>query len=253
MEIKQYNYDDLAKYYDIMELTGINHENLNYFLIKLFKHYNVKTILDMTAGTGAQAITLAKLGFNITANDINKSMLDIARNKAKGLDIKFHEGDIKNCRYGEFDAVISMYNAIGHLSKIDFEVALKNIASNLRKNGIYVFDICNLDYMKNGGFINHEFMDLALERDDVKYVRFNNNTINFETGIFRVNQETYVQEGYNEPMKFNESFDLQIYGIDELSSILKRNNFEIMFKYGDYGVKFDKEKSNSILVVARKI
>ncbi len=254
MEIKQYDYDHLAKFYDIMELTGIDHEQLNDFLIKLFRHYKVENVLDFTAGTGAQAITLAKLGFKVTANDLNKSMLDIAKLKAKekNLNIEFHEGNIINANYGEFDAVISMYNAIGHLSKEEFGKALRNIANNLKDNGIYVFDICNLDYMKNGGFIDHEFMDLALEKDDVKYVRFNNNKIDFDTGIFNINQTSYVQVNNEEPKEYKESFDLQIYGIDELSEIITGSGFEIMFKYGGYGYKFDKNDSASILMVVRK-
>ena len=37
-----------------------------------------------------------------------------------------------------------IFNAIGHLTKEDFKKTLQNIRTNLKDNGIYIFDIFNL-------------------------------------------------------------------------------------------------------------
>jgi SAM-dependent methyltransferase len=46
-----------------------------------------------------------------------------------------------------FDAVITIFNAVGHLTKSGFEKAIRNIHRNLNAGGIYVFDILNLEAM----------------------------------------------------------------------------------------------------------
>jgi len=85
MTIKQYNYDKFAEHYDTLELKADDYyEKANSLLYKVFKKYNIKTVLDLTCGTGAQSISLAKMGYKVTASDISKGMLEIARKKAKG-------------------------------------------------------------------------------------------------------------------------------------------------------------------------
>src|SRR3989344_8495553 len=148
MTIKQYNYDKLAEYYDVLELKASNnYEQKNDFLDKIFKKNKVKTVLDMTCGTGAQAIGIHKRGYKVTASDISKGMLEVAKKKAKGLDIKFYHGDIRTSQFGKFDAVIAIFNAIGHLSKKEFEEAIGNVSKNLNRSGCFIFDIFNLDFM----------------------------------------------------------------------------------------------------------
>ena len=48
---------------------------------------------------------------------------------------------------GQFDAVITIFNAVGHLTKQDFKKAIQNIYTNLNDRGLYVFDIYNLNYL----------------------------------------------------------------------------------------------------------
>ena len=54
-----------------------NYEKINNFLNKIFKKNKVKKVLDMTCGTGVQALYLANRRYNVTASDISKEMLKI--------------------------------------------------------------------------------------------------------------------------------------------------------------------------------
>src|SRR5690606_20096416 len=63
------------------------------------------------------------------------------------MDIQLIKGDMRTTYAGEFDAVITIFNAIGHLTRHDFEKALRNIHRNLKRGGIYLFDIFNLNYL----------------------------------------------------------------------------------------------------------
>ena len=64
--------------------------------------------------------------------------------KKQNVAVEFLDGDMRELQVSQFDAVITIDNAIGHLVKNDFNIAISNIYKNLKSNGIYVFDILNL-------------------------------------------------------------------------------------------------------------
>lgn len=248
--MKDYNYATLAKYYDILELEGNNiAESFNKLLNNILKRFNIKSVLDMTCGTGDQATYLHKKGYEVVASDFSKEMVGIAQRKYKKL--KFYQGDIKTTKYGKFDCVISIFNAIGHLSKKDFDNAIRNVGENLKDKGIYIFDIFNLNFMKKN-FVDYKFVDIAKEIEGTKFVRFNKNKFNEKEGIMSMNQETYIQKGLGKIKNYKESWDMQIYSSCQLRKILKRNGFEVIEFLNMNGTKFNKDKNLSILVIARK-
>jgi len=248
MSLKEYNYSKFADIYDRLEVNE-NVKSFNPILEKLLKKFNVKKVVDMTCGTGEQSIYLHKKGYDLSAYDYNKDMIRVA--KKKYPKINFKQGDIRKTNYGKFDAVISIFNSIGHLSKADFERALKNISNNLKERGIYIFDIFNLDFMKNN-FRTYEFIDHAQEIDNFKFVRFNKNTLDKNRGIMHINQNTIIQENLKPIKRIKESWDMQIYSSKELNDILKRNGFEIINFLDMEGNKFNKDKSLFILTIARR-
>jgi len=77
---------------------------------------DVKTVLDIGGGTGAFSIPLARRGFSVTHLDFSPAMLDIARQKARGLDnIRFVEAnatDLSQFADRSFDLVLNLDGAI---------------------------------------------------------------------------------------------------------------------------------------------
>ena len=246
MDLKQPDYSKFAEYYDAIELGGGKSSGSAIFLDKIFRKNKIKTILDMTCGTGAQSIGLSKKGYQVTASDLNKEMLYIAKKKGKYLGIKFSQGDIRSSRFGEFDAVIAMFNSIGHLSRKDFEKAVRNVWDNLKTGGLFVFDIFDLDYMRNGSFIDHRFIDVSMAKEGKRFVRFNKNNLNFRTGIMRIDQETWIQKGLGKPEIWKENWDLQIYTKEQLKAILEHNGFKVVRFYS-------KQEGLFIFTVAKKV
>ena len=158
-------YNKEAKYYDLF-----NEKNsivINEYLEHIFKKHKIKTILDLTCGTGSQVFWLSKKGFYIVGYDINNNMIKIANEKAynKGVNLKFAKGDIRTTHVGEFDAVITIFNSIGHLTKQDFEKAIQNIYANLKYGGLYVFDIFNLNYLLEDNNITKLTIDWLKKSD----------------------------------------------------------------------------------------
>ena len=253
MNIRQYDYSQFAEYYDILELESQTSLQIISFLHNAFQKYKISTVLDFTCGTGAQAIPLSKIGYKVTACDINSKMLEMAKRKVKDTQINLYQGDIRTSHLGSFDAVITMFNAIGHLSKKDFNTSIKNVSRNLKSKGFFIFDIFNLDFMIKGGFITHEFIDKVINFNGVKIVRFNKNTLNKKTGIIKISQKIYTQKGLEKLKIINEKWDCQIYSIIELTDILQRNGFRVLEVFGGPGTKFEKIKSLSIYIIAQKL
>jgi SAM-dependent methyltransferase len=246
--MKDYNYARLAESYDFLE-ENPNISNFNLVLDTLLKKFKVKKVLDITCGTGVQAIYLHKKGYDVSAYDYSLEMVGQAKKKYPA--IQFKQADMRESKLGKFDAVISIFNAIGHLSKSDFEKAIRNISDNLIAGGIYIFDIFNLEFMERN-FITYEFIDKAREEGDKTYVRFNNNKLDSKNGIMNLNQKIYIQNNLDKPEIINEVWDMQIYSSKQLKEMLEKNGFEIVEFLSMEGTKFNNEKSNSILTIARK-
>ena len=54
---------------------------------------------------------------------------------------------MRTINVGNFDAAITIFNAVGHLTKAGFSKTMRNIHRNLNDEGIYIFDILNLNYV----------------------------------------------------------------------------------------------------------
>ena len=102
-------------------------------------------ILDIGTGSGAIAISLKKeLDSNITATDISKEALEVAKENAKrnNVDITFINTDIYKGIDNKFDVVISNPPYISYDEEI--EEIVKNNEPNLAlyadNNGLYYYD-----------------------------------------------------------------------------------------------------------------
>ena len=138
---KPSHYNKEAASYDVFNEN--NSKQINELIDTILKKHGAKTVLDLTCGTGSQVFWLTKRGYKVIGSDINSSMLRIAGEKAKkdNLSLTFIKGDMRTLKVGEFDAVITIFNAIGHLTKHDFEQAIRNVHHNLKDGGLYIFDI----------------------------------------------------------------------------------------------------------------
>ena len=245
-------YQQMPEYFDVHNVNEQT-EAKNTLIEKLLKEQKVKTVLDMTCGTGSQVFYLAERGYEVIGNDFSPALLDIARDKAKKMNrnITFIDGDMRSVKAGKFDAVITIFNAIGHLTKTDFEKTLQNIRANLKDNGIYIFDIFNLQAITNE-IINDFVMDIERVVNDVKIRSVQHSEIDRENGLLTSHDQYTIFKDGCEPEIHSNSFSLQIYTAEELQTILSRNGFKTVSQYDMDGNTFIVDKSLNILTVARK-
>lgn len=141
-------YQQFPEFFDIPANAYHTNEK-NKAIEEVLRKYQVRQVLDLACGTGAQVFYLTALGYKVIGADFSPGLLEIARDKAtkQNILVEFIDGDMRDLHVDEFDAVITIDNAIGHLVKSDFDIAVKNIHQNLKPGGIYIFDILNLDAM----------------------------------------------------------------------------------------------------------
>ena len=245
-------YKKLPQYFDAHNI-GDDTELKNSVVEKLLKKYKVKTVLDLTCGTGSQVFYLANRGYKIIGSDFSPALLKIARAKAKKekLSLKFIDGDMRKIKVGSFDSAITMFNAIGHLTKSDFEKALRNISSNLKDGGIYIFDIFNLEAMSDE-MVSEFSMHLHRVVGDTQIHNVQCSTIDRKKGFLTSYDNYTLQKNAEKPIRINNKFSLQIYTAKELREMLLRNGFKTLGQFAIDGSKFLEKKSVSVLTVAQK-
>lgn len=226
---------------------------INELIASILKRYKVKTVLDLTCGTGSQVFHLHRKGFEVTGVDINQKMLRIAMSKVKGTcqGIRLMKGDMRTTRAGSFDAAITIFNAVGHLTRADFSKAMRNIHSNLNAGGIYLFDNFNLGYLAYGDNITKLTIDRQKKSGDILAREIQYSTIDHK-GVLASFDVYLEQRGNGKPKVSEASQTLQTYREDELRQMLQRTGFRTLRILSVDGARFHKTKSERLFVVAQK-
>lgn len=245
------HYNNDAVHYDTFNEK--NSKVINKTLEKILTKHKVTTVLDITCGTGSQVFWLTKCGFKVVGSDINARMLAVAKKKAlaQNLVIKFIKNDMRDVKAGKFDAVIAIFNAIGHLTVKDFAKAIKNAAHNLNDNGLLVFDIFNADYLRHKDNITTFTIDWLkpITEGSTRVIQYS--TID-DKAIMASYTTEYTQIGHSKPKISHSTQTLQVYSASELSDLLSENGFKVIDQCGIDGKKFKRLKTDRILTVARK-
>ena len=246
------DYKKLPLYFDALN-THEDTDLKNQVIENNLKKHDVKTVLDLTCGTGCQVFFLHHKGYQVTGADFSPALLEIARKRAEteNIDVKFIDGDMRTIKVSQFDAVITIFNAVGHLTKAGFEKAMRNIHKNLKDGGIYVFDIMNLESMTEK-VVEGLVMDFKRTVGGVELHAVQHSTINRKNGQLTSYDCLTIQEGSHRPKIFRSKFSLQIYTAKELKEMLARNGFETLDQLSLDGSVFQSDKTTNILMIAKK-
>lgn len=178
----------------------------------------VETILDIGAATGAFSIPLAQEGYKVTHLDLSDKMIEVAKEKAEGLDnITFIRADAKDLSMFEdnqFDLVLNLDGAVsfsgknaGKIIAESCRVSRKRLLLSASNKGCMAATWLNysMNLFNNITPAVHEMIDNGY----------------WEKSQFETNKKIY--ESY-----FNiESF--KAYTPIELKSELEKNNMKVLF------------------------
>lgn len=248
-----FEYQQYPEFFDAMNVND-GTERKNEVIANILRSHGVRTVLDVTCGTGSQPFYLQKQGFTCVGSDFSPELLIIARDRARAenVDIPFVDGDMRTVQIGKFDAVISMFNAIGHLTKSDFKKALYNIRENLEVHGLYVFDIMNAQALNDETTSALSYH--VHKRVGNKQLRMSQcSTFDPQLKLLTAYDVCMIQDGAGVPNIFQNTSSLQLYTADELQELLQQCGFEVLAQTGMVGEPFVPEQTSSILTVARRI
>jgi SAM-dependent methyltransferase len=250
------HYDEESKNYDIFTEENSDQIQMNSRVASLLNTYSpsCQSILDVTCGTGSQVFSLTQRGYEVTGSDINERMLQVARQKVgerfPALVSRLYNADMRFVKLGRFDAAISMFNAVGHLTKEDFELAMRNIGSNLNKGGVYIFDIYNADYLRHGNNISKLTIDWIKTKSENTLREIQYSDID-QDGVLASYTIHYQTDPVGHHIISRDAQTLQVYTAEELVDMLHRSGFETMEQCGINGEDFSTVGTERIFTIAK--
>lgn len=138
-----------SRYYDLLYRDKDYAGEARYVAKLITRHApHAKTLLEIGCGTGAHAVELAELGFDVAGVDMSEGMLDAAEARRSSLapelaaKVEFAHGDARAVRLGrKFDAVISLFHVMSYqTSNADLAAAFATAREHLVPGGVFVFD-----------------------------------------------------------------------------------------------------------------
>ncbi len=109
---------------------------------------SIKTVLDVSIGSGGMTIPLLDMGMDVTGSDLSEAMLERCKKKvkARGKDIQLKCTDFRDLScFGDkkFDMVVSTGNSLGYVSNEDVLKTLEEMDKHVKDGGYICFDSRN--------------------------------------------------------------------------------------------------------------
>lgn len=200
-------YTEIAKYYDYIFPVG----NAQIDLIKELTGEPPKDILDVACGSGGYSKLLSDQGYNVTAIDLDESMVQSLQKKDNGIDVQvLNMLDIKKINK-TFDLIFCIGNSLVHLNNNDeIHKYLKACKQCLKPEGKILIQIINYDRVlaknvKGLSTIKNEQVGLVFERN-YEYLK-DKHKINFNT-ILKVDGRELENNVLLHPIKSTEILDI---------------------------------------------
>lgn len=133
--------------------SDCDYQKWSQYLIKTLKSLNVGSQgVDVGCGNGYFTRALCKAGYSVKGMDVSPEMLSTAVELAKkeGVGSEFLTGDITKLRLcGKVDFITAINDCINYVPQNKLVSTFKGVYSNLKKGGVFIFDISSENKLKN--------------------------------------------------------------------------------------------------------
>lgn len=203
-------------------------------------------VLDLACGTGRLTIPLAQKGLKTTGLEISQPMLERAKEKADGLDIKWLQGDITNFDLDDkFDLITLAGNSFqALLTHQDQQKLLRCIKSHLKSAGLFVFDTRNPNSTDLRSTDNYEYWHSFQEFSGETIKVYGKQTYNESQQLV-----TYTTKRVWQEHETVTKVKLKYTGFVKLMDLLREEGLQIVNVYGDYQKSAYTPDSKSIIVI----
>ena len=203
-------------------------------------------ILDLPCGHGRHAIELARRGYRVTGQDLNRFFLGKAREAADqaGLAIEWVEGDMRDVRFEKtFDAVVNLFTSFGFFDRDEDDLrVLRGMAKALRSDGVVLLDVMNRDWIMRN-FESRTWHELPgdghllIERD-------------YDVASSRIRERRIAIDAKGQRKQFE--FVVRHYTLAELTTMCESAGLAVVATYGGIDEQPYSLDSPRCVVTARK-
>lgn len=161
------------------------------------------SILDVACGNGQFARKMTELGAKVTAIDISKEMINIARSKPVSDKIDYHvidvtsRADLEKLWGNTYDSIVSTM-AIMDIENI--EPMIRFLPEILKDNGRFVFSILHPCFNSGEAYQVNEHTDYRGEEHNNYYVKISNYLISRPTKGFAMRGQPKIQYYFHRPL-----------------------------------------------------
>lgn len=223
---------------------------------KVFSGKNIKSVLDVSIGTGGLTLPMAELNIKLSGSDLSESMLNRCREKAKekSLDIDLRQSDFRcvSKAFSEtFDCVMSTGNSLAYVKGEDVKQTLHEMDLLIKKGGYLYLDTRNWDKILKEK--QRFFLYNPIFRDDLRVNLVQVwDYLDDASMIFNI-LYTFEKEGkIIGREEFTERYHpLPLQQIKDVLKEMNYNNIEIMPLPAQAGA-FDEEKTHWYCLIAKK-
>ena len=195
-------------------------------------------ILDLPCGKGRHSVFLNSLGYKVTGGDLAENSIKTAQ-EFENDTLQFKVHDMRQPFNNRYDAIFNLFTSFGYFEEDNEDLLiLQNIKNGLKKEGYFVFDFLNANFVKANL--------VAKETKIVDDITFNI-TREIANGFIVKNISFFADDknhAFTERVKYLDS--------EKMKSYFEKVGFTITNIFGDYNLtEFNNEKSNRLILVAK--
>lgn len=204
----------------------------------------VEEVLDLTAGTGLQAVGLARLGYRVTASDLSAAMLKRCETRAAAAGVELagtiHRSATEIDDENRYDACMSCFFGLSHvLGEDEMTRVFDGVMRALKPGGLFVFDSINL---LEDALISSPRSERSGVRDGVRFRSVMESRYDTWQNLLHFSEETEVVDVHGNKRTVRAEFTHRGWSRAELTALLDRAGFEdvrIFRGYEDRGESTD--------------
>ncbi len=236
-------------------------EKLTSGMTEYLKYYGINsgTMLDLFCGNGRISVYMTKLGYKAVAVDTAQTFLNDGKQKAElygaSSSVTFVNGDVRKIKEVIhhaispeilFEVIVDGWTSLGMYSRNE-DVSILKQARDLSKEGAFLF----ITETMHENYVLEKLAPTSyFEIEDLIFLE----KTNFDRNKKLLNRSWafYRKQGSNDLVFMGKTeFDLHIYNLSELSSILKEAGWQLMKDYGSLS-KSQSLKSSSLANLAAR-
>ncbi|MCD6351448.1 MAG: class I SAM-dependent methyltransferase [Armatimonadetes bacterium] len=240
-------FDAVAEHYDYL-MRSVPYEAWVNYVERLLRRHHIEAhrVLDLCCGTGRVGSELLRRGYQVWGIDLSEQMVRRCSLQSPPLPAAVMDARRLGLRPGTLDLVVSLYDSLNYiLSPEELGACFRGVASALRDEGWFIFDMNTIFALSAGLFANTN-----RGTGDVLEYEWRP-TYDPASRICRVDM-TFVWSGEGGPRRYTEVHYQRGYELRELRELLAQAGFDHVRFYHAYSFRRPHRWTDRIYVVARK-